>query len=49
MENGAADRAEFAVPGTPSFEFDGKLLKEVQSWDALYPVLSARLTEAAPG
>jgi protein-disulfide isomerase len=53
--NDRADRAEFAVPGTPSFALDGKLLPEVHSWDALYAVLSARFTEgpvasaAAPG
>jgi len=46
MENGRADYAEFAIAGTPSFALDGKLLDEVHSWDALYPVLSARF--AAP-
>jgi protein-disulfide isomerase len=46
VANDRADRAEFAVPGTPSFALDGKLLAEVHSWDALYAVLSARFTEA---
>lgn len=48
LENGNADRTEFAVPGTPSFALDGKLLKDVHSWQALYPVLSARFGAAAP-
>lgn len=46
VENGRADQAEFAVPGTPSFALDGKLLAEVHSWEALYPVLSAKFTAA---
>lgn len=50
MENGAADQAEFGVSGTPSFALDGKLLDEVHSWDALYPVLSAHFAPVAqPG
>lgn len=52
IENGAADRAEFVVPATPSFVLDGKLLNEVHSWQALYPVLSAKFAakpEPAPG
>jgi protein-disulfide isomerase len=55
MDNGAADRAEFAVPGTPSFALDGKLLDGVHGWQALYPVLSAKFaakpepTPGAPG
>ena len=52
VENGRADYAEFAVPGTPSFALDGKLLDQVHSWDALYPVLSARFpapAETTPG
>jgi len=49
VDSGTADFAEFAVNSTPSFALDGKLLNDVHSWDALYPVLSARLTEAAPG
>ncbi|PLK22655.1 protein-disulfide isomerase [Porphyrobacter sp. TH134] len=55
LENGRADNAEFAVPGTPSFALDGKLLNEVHSWEALYPVLSAKVSaptaeaSAAPG
>jgi hypothetical protein len=28
---------------------DGKLLSEVHSWEALYPVLSARFTPAPAG
>ncbi|MEM9501449.1 MAG: thioredoxin domain-containing protein [Pseudomonadota bacterium] len=42
IANGRADKAEFAVPGTPSFALDGSLLEGVHSWDALYEVLSAR-------
>jgi protein-disulfide isomerase len=49
IENGRADYAEFAVPGTPSFAMDGKLLDKVHSWPALYPVLSARFAADAPG
>lgn len=49
IANDRADYAEFAVPGTPSFVLDGKLLDKVHSWQALYPVLSARFTEGAPG
>lgn len=47
MENSRADYAEFGVPGTPSFALNGKLLDQVHSWDALYPVLSARFAPAA--
>jgi hypothetical protein len=35
------------VPGTPSFVLDGKLLENVHSWQALYPVLNAKFTPAA--
>ena len=42
MTAGAQDRGDFAIPGTPSFALDGKLLSEVHDWSALYPVLSAR-------
>jgi protein-disulfide isomerase len=42
IDNGRADNTEFGIPGTPSFALDGKLLTNVHSWDALYPVLSAR-------
>ncbi len=49
LANGEADYAEFSVSATPSFALDGKLLNEVHSWDALYPVLNARLTPGAPG
>ena len=49
IANGRADVAEFAVPGTPSFVLDGKLLQGVHSWEALYPVLSAKLAPVAPG
>jgi protein-disulfide isomerase len=41
-----ADGAEFGVNGTPSFALDGKLLPEVHSWEALYPVLSAKFAPA---
>lgn len=49
MTAGAEDRGEFAVPGTPSFALDGKLLDEVHDWSALYPVLSARFAAAGDG
>ncbi len=52
LANGEADYTEFSVNATPSFALDGKLLSEVHGWDALYPVLSARLTpgpEDSPG
>lgn len=48
IDNGRADYTELAVNSTPSFALDGKLLPEVHSWEALYPVLSAKFT-AAPG
>ena len=48
IDNGRADYTELAVNSTPSFVLDGKLLPEVHSWEALYPVLSARFT-AEPG
>ncbi len=44
IDNSKADRDEFGVPGTPSFALDGKLLKGVHNWEALYPVLSERFT-----
>ena len=47
LENNAADAAEFRVPGTPSFVLDGKLLENVHSWQALYPVLNAKFTPTA--
>lgn len=46
IANGRADFDEFGVPGTPSFALDGKLLKDVSSWETLYPVLSAKFTSA---
>ncbi len=50
MENGQADYTEFGVASTPSFALDGKLLTEVHSWGALYPVLSAHFAPVAePG
>ena len=42
VQNGVADKEEFAVPGTPSFALDGELLNEVHSWGALYPVIAER-------
>jgi hypothetical protein len=48
IDNGRADNTEFGIPGTPSFALDGKLLTNVHSWDALYPVLSARFTPESP-
>jgi protein-disulfide isomerase len=47
IDDGRADNAEFGIPGTPSFALDGKLLPEVHSWEALYPVLSARFSPEA--
>lgn len=47
LANAKADYTEFAVPGTPSFALDGKLLQDVYSWEGLYPVLSARFTATA--
>ena len=49
VDNGRADYAELAVNSTPSFAMDGKLLSEVHSWEALYPVLSAKFTPAPDG
>jgi protein-disulfide isomerase len=50
IDHARADNAEFGIPGTPSFALDGKLLPNVHSWDALYPVLSARFaSDAQPG
>lgn len=42
MQNGVADKEEFAVPGTPSFALDGDLLEGVHTWGALYPVIAER-------
>ena len=42
IRSGNADREEFAVPGTPAFALDGKLLDGVHSWQQLYPVLAQR-------
>lgn len=42
MQNVAADRDEFAVPGTPSFALDGELLEGVHTWGTLYPVIAER-------
>ncbi len=39
LENDAADREEFAFPGTPSFAMDGTLLAGVHDWTGLYPIL----------
>ena len=47
LANNDADGAEFGVNGTPSFALDGKLLPEVHSWEALYPVLSAKFAPPA--
>jgi len=47
LDDTDAARSEFAVPGTPSFVLDGKLIKDVHDWKALYPVLSARFAPAA--
>jgi protein-disulfide isomerase len=49
VANGRADYTELAVNSTPSFAMDGKLLSEVHSWEALYPVLSAKFTPAQAG
>ncbi len=44
LENGNADRDEYAVPGTPSFALDGELLTDIHSWDTLHPVLTERFS-----
>jgi protein-disulfide isomerase len=44
LDDTDAARSEFAVPGTPSFALDGKLIKDVHDWKALYPVLSAHFS-----
>ena len=49
IDNGRADYTELSVNSTPSFALDGKLLSEVHSWEALYPVLSARFTTGPAG
>ncbi len=49
IDNGRADYDELAVNSPPSFALDGKLLPEVHSWEALYPVLSAKFTTAPGG
>ncbi len=41
-----ADLSEFGIASTPSFALDGKLIENVHGWETLYPVLSARFTEA---
>ncbi|WP_285713019.1 thioredoxin domain-containing protein [Erythrobacter oryzae] len=47
LRNDEADAAEFGVTSTPSFAMDGKLLAEVHSWEALYPLLRDRFTAKA--
>jgi len=42
LENGTADREDFAVAATPSFALDGKLLDQVHTWGTLYPVIEER-------
>lgn len=41
VQNGEADNAEFAIPGTPSFAINGKLAEGVHSWASLQPLLDA--------
>jgi protein-disulfide isomerase len=48
LDNGKADRAEFAFSGTPSFALDGKLLANVHGWAALYTLLSERFGADEP-
>ena len=40
IRNGAADREDFSITGTPSFALDGELLTDVHEWSTLSPVLS---------
>lgn len=47
LQNDEADATEFGVNSTPSFAMDGKLLADVHSWDALYPLLRTRFTAKA--
>lgn len=42
IQNGNADREDFAVTGTPSFALDGELLPNVHNWTALSTVLQER-------
>ncbi|MBA4050482.1 MAG: protein-disulfide isomerase [Erythrobacter sp.] len=47
LQNDEADGKEFGVNSTPSFAMDGKLLANVHSWEALYPLLRDRFTAKA--
>lgn len=47
LRDDEADTAEFGVNSTPSFAMDGKLLADVHSWEALYPLLRTRFTAKA--
>jgi protein-disulfide isomerase len=47
LKNGEADATELGVNSTPSFAMDGKLLADVHSWEALYPLLRTRFTAKA--
>ncbi len=42
IANGNANREEFGVAATPSFAFNGTLLKDVHTWGGLYPLLSGQ-------
>jgi len=41
LDGSAANSAEFAVPGTPSFVINGTLQQGVYSWEALQPLLGS--------
>jgi len=47
LQHDEADGKEFGVNSTPSFAMDGKLLANVHSWEALYPLLRDRFTAKA--
>lgn len=48
LAGSAADAADFALPpaaAAPAFALDGKLVAGADSWERLYPVLSARFAQ----
>ncbi|MCB2067336.1 MAG: thioredoxin domain-containing protein [Erythrobacter sp.] len=49
VEANEADRADFNIPGTPSFAINGQLLDNVHSWDMLQPALDAAAASATGG
>lgn len=47
--NATADTAQFKLATTPAFVLDGKLIAGVSTWEALYPILSARFEDSQAG